>query len=97
MEPRWGAYLYGTSSLLQPTLLHRVAGDHRHIGGEKFRPLLTAAGVGMGTARMKRTAARRIDRIRNFAFDRLALAAGHVEVRHRVEQHAGVRMARAAE
>jgi hypothetical protein len=46
---------------------------------------------------MERAAGGRIDRVRHLAFDRLALAAGEVEIRHRVEQHARIGMARRAE
>ena len=43
---------------------------------------------------MKSAALGRVDRVGDFAFDRLARASGHFEVRHRVEQHARVRVAR---
>jgi len=47
----------------------------------------------IGASRMERAARRRIQRIRHFAGDRGARLAGHLEVRHRVEQHPRVRVA----
>ena len=55
-----------------------------------------AALVGVRAARVERAAGRRIQRIRHLALHRRARAAAHVHVGDRVEQHARVRMARAA-
>src|SRR5579885_3025430 len=67
-----------------------VASHAAALDGERPGPLLLAAFVGKGAARMKAAAWRRIERARHLARDRRALPAAHLEIGDRVEQHAGV-------
>src|SRR5262249_61689718 len=75
---------------LEAAFLDRVAGDQRGAGGQELRPLRTATRVGERTARVEGATLRRLDWVGNFAFDRLARPARHVEVGHRIEQHPGI-------
>src|SRR6185369_3311889 len=80
---------------LYPILLHGVTGGGGAVR-QRFerRDLVSAALVRVGAARMKRAAARRVERIRNLARYRGALLARHREVGYRREQHPGVGMTR---
>ena len=68
-------------------------GDVVHEGGT----LGPADGDRQRAARMERTAGRRIDRVRRLAADRVAPPPAHRKVRHGVEQHTGVGVARPRE
>src|SRR5579862_9612408 len=94
--PRSDAYL--RSLFVAPlfdrdtAFLDAVAGDRAALGRQGFRPLELAAFVGERAARMEGAASGRIDRARHLTADRRPLAAGHLEVGDRVEQHPRVRM-----
>ena len=51
-----------------------MAGDERAVSLDQLRPLPAAAFVGKGAARVKGAARRRIDRVRHFTRDGLALS-----------------------
>ncbi len=63
-----------------------MAGDERAAGIEQLRPLATTAVIGERAARMKTAAWWRSDRIWYLARHRLALAAGHLNARDRIEK-----------
>ena len=73
-----------------------MTGDLHAPDAQQRRPLGLAARVRQRAARVKRTAAGRVQRVRYLALHRRAGAAGHVNVGNRVEQHARVRVPRAA-
>src|SRR5690348_8273233 len=77
--------------------LDAVAGDGAALDRQRLRPFDLATFVGERAARMEGAAAGRIDRARHLAADRRALAASHLEVGDRVEQHPSVRMLGPAE
>src|SRR6266404_4116776 len=82
-----------TTVLLNASFLDGVAGhvvDHR-------RYFDAATLIGVRAARMEGAAWRRRERIWHFDRDRGARLAAHGEIRHGVEQHARVRVARARE
>ena len=79
-----------------PSFFHGVTTHRCGPGLDRERQFHAAALVRERAARVERTAGRRIDRIRNLALDRFALAAREVEVGHRIEQHARVGMLRRA-
>src|SRR3712207_3374761 len=61
------------------------------------RDLGPAALVREGAARVEGAAGRRVDRVRDLALHRDALAPRHADIRYRVEEHARIGMARAPE
>ena len=77
----------------EPPLLYRMAGHLRAGRAQQGRPLALAARVGMRAAGVEGAATGRIQRIGHLAAHRRAGATGHADVRDRVEQHPGVRMA----
>src|SRR5579864_5513033 len=77
-----------------PTLLNGVAGHRGLAGRDHARRFDAAALTGMRAARVERTAFGRIQWIRYFALDLPAPLAVRIELRHGVEQHAGIGMAR---
>src|SRR5438445_8306075 len=78
----------------QPAFLDGVARNERSVSVDQLRPIVTTAVVGEGAARMKSAAGGRIYRVRHLTRHRLALSAGHLDARDRVEQQARIRVAR---
>src|SRR5229473_2697432 len=82
----------GVSAFLdrQALLFDGMAGHFAALDRQRLRPLDLAALVGERTAWMEGAACGRIDRARHLARHRRALAAGHVEIRDGVQQHARI-------
>src|SRR5690606_41849851 len=82
---------------LNAPLRNTVTGHEAISCRDQLRGLSAAALPLEWAARMEAAALRRVDRIGDFTFHSTAHAAGHLQIRHCIEQHARVGVARVGE